>query len=111
MNLNPPKHNGPLTLTKEAAMEKSTRRFSYHADMLQHCPEILPYLAKANTPFGKLGLMMVCSYAPYIQSGTRSQEDINNVFFFATLMSGIPAEVLLAFAQRSFAAMNGEKLA
>lgn len=81
-------------------MKSSANCYRYHPDMLQHCPEMLPFLTKANTPFGKLGLMMVCSYAPYIQSGTRSQEDINNVFLLATLMSGIPAEALLAFVQR-----------
>ncbi|KHO53298.1 MAG: hypothetical protein QT04_C0006G0004 [archaeon GW2011_AR11] len=55
------------------------------------------YLEKAKTPFGKLGLMMVSGYAPYIESGSRSQDDTNSVFLLATLMSGIPAEVLLAF--------------
>lgn len=69
----------------------------YHPVMLKNCPEIAPYIEKAKTPFGKLGLMMVSGYAPYIESGSRSQDNVNSVFLLATMMSGIPAEVLLAF--------------
>lgn len=80
-------------------MNPSPKWCRYHPDMLQNCPEMAPYLGKAKTPFGKLGLMMVSGYAPYIESGSRSQDDINNVFMLATLMSSIPAEALLAFVQ------------
>lgn len=78
----------------------------YHPDKLKNCPEITPYIEKAKTPFGELGLMMVSGYAPYIESGSRSQETINSVYLLATLMSNIPAEVLLAFTHSLIAAKD-----
>lgn len=76
----------------------------YHPDKLKNCPEMMPYLGKAKTLFGELGLRMVSDYAPIIESGSRSQETINSVYLLATLMSGIPAEVLLAFTHSLIAA-------
>lgn len=78
----------------------------YHPDKLKNCPEMMPYLEKAKTPFGELGLMMVSGYAPFIESDSRSQEDMNSVFLLATLMSGIPAQVLLAFTHSLIAAKD-----
>ena len=78
----------------------------YHPDKLKNCPEMAPYLEKAKTPFGKLSLLMVSGYAPFIESGSRSQDDTNSVFLLAVLMSGIPAEVLLAFMHSLIAAKD-----
>lgn len=87
-------------------MKSSPAWCRYHPDMLQNCPEIAPYIQKARTPFGRLGLMMVSNYAPFIESGSRSQGDMDSVFLLATLMSGIPAEVLLAFMHSLIAAKD-----
>ena len=78
----------------------------YHPDNLKNCPEMVQYHEKAKTPFGELGLRMVSDYAPIIKSGSRSQETINSVYLLATLMSGIPAEALLAFTHSLIAAKD-----
>ena len=81
----------------------------YHADKLKNCHEMTPYLEKAKTHFGELGLLMVSNYAPFIESGSRSQEAINSVFLLATLVSGIPAEALLAFVHSLIDAKDNKK--
>ena len=50
--------------------------------------------------------MMVSGYAPFIESGSRSQDDTDSVFLLATLMSNIPAEALLAFTHSLIAAKD-----
>jgi len=91
---------------RQAMKNPSPAWCRYHPDILKNCPEMAPYFEKAKTPFGKLGLMMVSNYAPFIESGSRSQEDMNSVFLLAALMSGIPAEALLAFTHSLIAAKD-----
>ncbi len=77
--------------------------------MPKNCPEMAPYMDYLATPSGKLSVMVVTAGIHRVMTGEKSIDVLAESILFVSLMSGLPVDVLEAYA-RSVAVMNGGEL-
>lgn len=79
-------------------MKSSLRWYRYHPDLLKNCPAMSPYMDYAATSSGELSMMVLTGGIPLDLSSEKSKGELAGTIEFVSIMSGIPAEALLAFA-------------